>query len=204
MHYYVILFFLFLSTFAHAQQVGDLFKRMPPSLLPGLSEGNKTMLLVDSGKTTVPYPLGEITKEAYSNDYLKLKTSDSGTLQLKLLPVSEDSLVICLVQTVCADICDSRISFYSLGWEKLNKDAFLPTFSEKIFLNSSENDSENDKYAVSLPDINPISASFEKTGTDLTLTFHYKERLTKKQIEQLRPMLKSDSVVLTWNNGSFK
>lgn len=204
MHHLILLFFLSLSNIVEAQQVGDLFKAMPPELLPGVSEGNKTMLLVDSGKTTVPYPLGEIVKEAYGNDYLRLQTSKIGTLQLKLLPVSEDSVVVCLIKTVCGNVCDSHISFYTSEWKKLGKEAFLPTISAEIFLNSSQKKSENDKYAVSLPDIYPISATFNETGTDLTLTFHYKERLSEEQIQQLEPLLKGDSVVLTWKNGSFR
>lgn len=204
MHHLILLFFLSLSTIVEAQQVGDLFKAMPPELLPGVSEGNKTMLLVDSGKTTVPYPLGEIVKEAYGNDYLRLQTSKIGTLQLKLLPVSEDSVVVCLIKTVCGNVCDSHISFYTSEWKKLGKEAFLPTISAEIFLNSSQKKSKNDKYAVSLPDIYPISATFNETGTDLTLTFHYKERLAEEQIQQLEPLLKGDSLVLTWKNGSFR
>jgi hypothetical protein len=204
MHHLILLFFLSLSTIVEAQQVGDLFKAMPPELLPGVSEGNKTMLLVDSGKTTIPYPLGEIVKEAYGNDYLRLQTSKIGTLQLKLLPVSEDSVVVCLIKTVCGNVCDSHISFYTSEWKKLGKEAFLPTISAEIFLNSSQKKSENDKYAVSLPDIYPISATFNETGTDLTVTFHYKERLAEEQIQQLEPLLKGDSLVLTWKNGSFR
>ncbi|MDD3778739.1 MAG: DUF3256 family protein [Proteiniphilum sp.] len=204
MHHLILLFFLSLSTIVEAQQVGDLFKAMPPELLPGVSEGNKTMLLVDSGKTTVPYPLGEIVKEAYGNDYLRLQTSKIGTLQLKLLPVSEDSVVVCLIKTVCGNVCDSHISFYTSEWKKLGKEAFLPTISAEIFLNSSQKKSKNDKYAVSLPDIYPISATFNETGTDLTVTFHYKERLAEEQIQQLEPLLKGDSLVLTWKNGSFR
>ena len=204
MHHLILLFFLSLSTIVEAQQVGDLFKAMPPELLPGVSEGNKTMLLVDSGKTTIPYPLGEIVKEAYGNDYLRLQTSKIGTLQLKLLPVSEDSVVVCLIKTVCGNVCDSHISFYTSEWKKLDKEAFLPTISAEIFLNSSQKKSKNDKYAVSLPDIYPISATFNETGTDLTLTFHYKERLSEEQIQQLEPLLKGDSLVLTWKNGSFR
>ena len=204
MHHLILLFFLSLSTIVEAQQVGDLFKEMPPELHPGVSEENKTMQLVDSGKTTVPYPLGEIVKEAYGNDYLRLQTSKIGTLQLKLLPVSEDSVVVCLIKTVCGNVCDSHISFYTSEWKKLGKEAFLPTISAEIFLNSSQKKSENDKYAVSLPDIYPISATFNETGTDLTLTFHYKERLAEEQIQQLEPLLKGDSLVLTWKNGSFR
>lgn len=204
MQHSIFFFFLFLSTMIQAQQVGDLFKVMPPELLPGVSEGNKTMLLIDSGRSTIPYPLGEITKEAYGDDYLRIQTSDSGKLQLKLLPVSDDSVVVCLIKTVCGSVCDSHISFYTTEWKKLDREAFLPTFSAEIFLNSSQKKSENDKYAVSLPDVYPISAAFNETGTDLTLTFHYKELLTEEQIQQLKPLLKGDSVVLTWENASFR
>jgi hypothetical protein len=204
MHHLILLFFLSLSTIVEAQQVGDLFKAMPPELLPGVSEGNKTMLLVDSGKTTVPYPLGEIVKEAYGNDYLRLQTSKIGTLQLKLLPVSEDSVVVCLIKTVCGNVCDSHISFYTSEWKKLDKEAFLPTISAEIFLNSSQKKSKNDKYAVSLPDIYPISASFSETGTDLTLRFHYEDRLTDEQVQKLKPLLKGDSVVLKWDHATFR
>lgn len=200
----IFFFFLFFSTITYAQTVGDLFKSIPVELLPGVSEGNKTMLLVDTGKTTVPYPLGEIQKVAQSDDYLQIKTSDIGTTQLKLLPVSGDSVIVCLIKTVCGDVCDSNLSFYTTGWKKLNSEAFLPEFSAEIFFNSSPKMPENDKYAVSLPDIYPISAAFNEKGTDLTLMFHYKDRLTKEQIEELKPLLKSDSVVLTWNNASFR
>ncbi len=200
----IFFFLLFFPTITHAQTVGDLFKSMPAELLPGVSEGNKTMLLVDTGKTAVPYPLGEIQKVAQSDDFLQIKTSDIGTTQLKLLPVSDDSVIVCLIKTVCGGVCDSHLSFYTTGWKKLESEAFLPEVSAEIFFNSSPKKAENDKYAVSLPDIYPISAAFNEKGTDLTLIFHYKDRLTKEQIEEFEPLLKSDSVVLTWNNASFR
>jgi hypothetical protein len=84
----------------------------------GVSEGNKTMLLVDSGKTTVPYALGEIKKLEQSSDYLKIKTSDAGTTQLKMLPVAKDSSIVCIIKTVCAEACDSHISFYTTNGKK--------------------------------------------------------------------------------------
>lgn len=199
-----LFFFLLLSTFIHAQQAGDLFKSMPSDLLPGVSEGNKTMLLVDKGKTTVLFPLGEIEKVVHSDDYLLIRTSDVGTLQLKLLPVNSDSVIACLIRTVCENVCDSHISFYTSDWKKLDRESFLPDVSTDFFLNSSSKKPGNDKYAVSLPDICPISASFSETGTDLTLVFHYRERLTEEQIQDLKPLLKGDSLTLTWNNASFK
>ena len=204
MKQFILLFLLMISSAVFSQTVGDLFKSMPAELLPGVSEGNKTMLLVDTGKTAVPYPLGEIQKVAQSDDYLQIKTSDIGTTQLKLLPMGNDSVIVCLIKTVCGGVCDSHLSFYTTDWKKLNSEAFLPDVSAEIFFNSSRKKSENDKYAVSLPDIYPISAAFNEKGTDLTLIFHYKERLTEAQIEELKPLLKSDSVILTWDNASFR
>ena len=55
-----IAFFIFISTLAFSQKIDDVFKTMPNNIVPGLSDGNRTMLLVDTGKTIIPYPLGEI------------------------------------------------------------------------------------------------------------------------------------------------
>jgi hypothetical protein len=152
----LLLLLLMISSIAFAQNAGSLFKSMPSELLPGVTEGNKTMLLVDSGKTVVPYTLGEIQKMAQSDDYLLIKTSDAGTMQLKLLPMSNDSMIVCLINTVCAGVCDSHISFFTTHLEKLDSGAFLPEISAEIFFNSSLKKSENEKYALSLQDIYPI------------------------------------------------
>jgi len=198
------IFLLLLSMTATGQTIADLFRSMPSELLPGVSEANKTMLLVDSGKTSVPYALGEIGKIAQSNDFVHIRTSDAGDLQLKVLPLSSDSLIVSVIQTVCAGVCDSRIYFFTTNWEELDQELFLPQLSSEIFFNSSKKDSDNYKYAVSLPDIFPISARFGKTGTDLTLELHYRERLTDDQIVEITPFLVGDTLLVKWENGSFR
>lgn len=201
-----ILLFLLLSiaTGARAQTAGDLFKSMPTELLPGLSEGNKTMLLVDSGQTAVPFPLGEIKKIRHTPDHLIIETSEIGTTELKLLPVDTDSVIVCLINTVCAGACDSRVDFYTTGWEKIEGSTLLSGVSEEIFFDSSQKMRENYKYAVSLPGIYPVSAKFKENETDLLLTFNYKEQLTTEQVNEVTPFLKSDSIVLKWDGVSFK
>ena len=186
------------------QDISELFKSMPSELLPGVSEGNKTMLLVDSGETSVPYALGKITKTGHGSDYLKIKTSEVGTTQLKLLPLRKDSAIVCVIKTVCAEACDSQISFYTTRWEKIESNRFLPEISKDIFFDSSKKKMENYKYAVSLHHIYPIEAKFSESGSDLMLTFHYEPLLTVEQIEAMKPFLISDSVVLKWKNGSFR
>ncbi|WP_298653497.1 DUF3256 family protein [uncultured Proteiniphilum sp.] len=204
MRIFIGILFLLISLLAEGQNIGDLFKSMPSELLPGVSEGNKTMLLVDSGETTVPYALGEIKKLRQSNDYLEIKTSDIGTTQWKLLPIEKDSTIICVIKTVCANACDSHISFYTTNWEKIDNNTFLPEISQEIFFDSSKKEMENYKYGVSLQHIYPISAAFSESGSDLTLTFNYKPLLTEDQIAEIKPFLKSDTIVLKWENVSFR
>jgi|AGTN01.1.fsa_nt_gi Protein of unknown function (DUF3256). len=200
----LLLAFLLMSVVIYGQTINDVFKSIPSNLLPGVSEGNKTMLLVDTGKTTVPYALGEIKKIRQSSDYLQIRTSDIGTTQVKLLPVAHDSVIVCVIKTVCADACDSNISFYTTDWKKLENEGFLPEISVENFFDSSKKESESYKYAVSLPHIYPISAEFGDSGSDVTLTFNYKPHLSDAQIAQIKPFLKSDSVVLKWDNASFR
>ncbi len=102
-------------------------------------------------------------------------------------------------------MCDSRISFYyTTGWDKLDQGAYLPEISKENFFGKKKKNSVNYKYAVSLPDIYPISARFTKTRTDLTLKLHYKERLTAEQMEEIKSFLESDTLLLKWENGTFK
>lgn len=200
----ILLLILFIAPMAQGQTVGDLFKSMPTELIPGLSEGDKTMLLVDTGQTTVPYMLGEVKKTKHTCDHLSVQTSEIGTTELKLLPVTPDSVIVGVINTVCGGACDSRISFYTTGWEKMEDSTLLPAINGELFFDSSQKERENYKYAVSLPGIYPISATFKDNETDLLLTFNYKDHLTNEQVEEISPFIKSDSITLTWNGTSFK
>lgn len=206
MNKYILPIFLLLSFTIQGQTIGDIFKMMPQEMLPGVSEGNKTMLIVDSTRSSVPYIFGEIKKVNHTNDYLKIETSESGTTQLKLLPISTDSMVVSVINTVCggtnADVCNSIIKFYTTHWEKLDDDLFISALSPELFMDSSKKESDNYKYALSLPDIYPISATFNESNTDLKLVFHYKERLTNLQLKEFEPYLNSDTIVLEWD-GTF-
>lgn len=204
----MILACLLLTVSIQAQNLAEIFKSMPEELMPGISEGNKTMLLVDSTETTIPYMLGEIKKVEHGTDYIKIETSGIGNTQIKLLPVTNDSVIVCVIKTVCggieADVCDSNISFYTDKWEKLNSDSFISDITAEIFFDSFQKESENYKYALSLPDISPISAVLNKYNSDLLLIFNFKNYLPENHISEITPFLKSDTITLKWENSSFR
>jgi hypothetical protein len=193
-----------MSITAYGQTISDVFKTMPTSFLSGSFESNRRVLLADTIGTTVSTTLGEITKLDYSDNFLEIRTSAVGTTQIKLLPINTDSVIICLVRTVCGPACDSHISFYTTEWEKLETRMFLPEISAKNFFNSSQKNSENYKYAVSLSDVLPISAQFNGRNTDIELMLNYKQHLSASAIAEMTPFLKTGSIVLQWRNGKFQ
>ncbi len=199
----IIAFFIFISTSVFSQKIDDVFKTMPNSVLPGLSESNRTMFLVDTGKTVIPYSLGKIEKLAYTPDFLKIKTSDIGTTQIKLLPLINDTKIICVIKTVCGNACDSRIQFYSTDWKELDSNALLPDISPESFFDSSQKNSDNYKFAVSLPDIYPVSAEFENGSNSLTLKLDLTKYLSSEQLADIKPFIKNETKTLKWNNTSF-
>src|SRR5690554_6614413 len=112
-------------------------------------------------------------------------------------------MAVLVINTVCRgtnpDICNSIIKFYTTTRVRLDNDLFISALSPELFMDSSKKDSDNYKYALSLPDIYPISATFSETSTDLKLVFHYKERLTGLQLKEFEPYLSNDTVVLEWD-----
>ena len=114
--------------------MNELFKTMPNEYLPAFSEANKTMLLVDSSLSVIPYPLGEIERLEYSDTFLSLKTSDVGTMQIKILPLINKTQVIALIKTVCSsNVCDSDIRFFTNEWEEIQKSSMIPVISPNKF-----------------------------------------------------------------------
>jgi hypothetical protein len=141
MKQYILLFFLgFTLSLSYGQNIDTLFKTMPDELLPAFSEANKTMLLVDSSMSVIPYPLGEIEKLDYSETFLSLKTSKVGTMQIKILPLVNNTKIVALINTVCSKVCDSNVRFFTQEWEEIDKKGLLPELAPHIFFDKTEMD----------------------------------------------------------------
>ena len=74
-----------------------------------------------------------LTLEKLTPDYLRLNTGQ-GSLQIVLLKMINDSQLYCLIHTVCASACDSRLEFYSLSWNRLPSDTFITPASSSFFI----------------------------------------------------------------------
>ena len=110
--------------------IRDVFKQMPASLLPTLSENNRLDMLdfmASNMKAEVTNLLGgksEMTLLTDSTLAIRMSTALQVELLL-LMPADTDdknSQVICLIETFGRDSLslESQVRFFTLSWERLN------------------------------------------------------------------------------------
>ncbi len=139
------LFALFFSTLQGGAQpsasLRDLFRQMPDSLMPYLSQNNRLDFIdfVDSNmKAEVKNMLGGTSEmTSLSADSLSIRMSESLQVHLFLLNTASAadscSQVICLLQTFGTDSIsqETTAGFYTVGWERLPKAPLLSPSDQK-------------------------------------------------------------------------
>ena len=158
----ILLSFLFafcVNGIVSAQSMRTLFVEMPDSLMPLLTKNNREDCVdfIDAGmQARVTNRLdskSELLK--FTPDYLYLKTSSSGYMQMKMLPAEGDT-ILCVVNTVCAEACDSRIAFYTRDWQPLDGSRYFkkPLISDFFLcvdsIASTNYEEKKEPYAESL------------------------------------------------------
>ena len=112
-----------------AQNMAEVFVSMPDEYVPQLEDAWRKDLvdLYNSGENAQlknnmngTSRLVKLTK-----DYLLLESTERTTLELKLLPLVNNTFVICKIITVKAPVADSRIAFFSPDWKPLNASDLL-------------------------------------------------------------------------------
>ena len=59
--------------------------------LPAFTEADKTMLLVGLVTISNSLPLGKIERLEYTDTFLSIRTSEVGTMQIKILPLCKQN-----------------------------------------------------------------------------------------------------------------
>ena len=191
-----------LLAYANAQSMDEILANMPDDIIPMLSQDNRTMLLVDSASRVVPTMLGEIEKVESGNDFIELRTSATGTTQIKKLLKNDSSFIIGVIKTVCAPACDSNIRFYDSDWEEIEQSEILPKINRYQFFSDLSAD-QYDKVFYSLPDLYPVMASFNKSS-ELVLKLDLDNYLSKAQLKEINEVHSIRELTFKWDSDSFR
>lgn len=193
---------------AQAQRIADVFVTMPRQLLPALTDVNRADLVdfIDNGmRAAVTNAFDSTVVMTQMNDtYLSLKTSATGTLQMKMLPLNDSTSIVCLARTVCPGACLSDVRFYTTGWEKLDGDTLftMPPLAEFVTSNDSTFMADSVAHS-SLADIDLYEVSLSPDSPSLTVRTTVADYATREEAERLRRWLKPQGVRMEWTGGRF-
>lgn len=191
-----------------SQTIKDVVRTMPDNIILGLTADQKEELVsgtVSDTVTTDNALNGEIRRVCMSDDYINIETSDAGTTQIKLLPLINDSKILCVVKTVCANACDSRIRFYSTDWKLLPQQNLIPQRTFDWFLSpETDKNSADYKEAMKVVDMNPMLITLSPNNYSMEVDSDIANYLNTEDYTALAPFLDNDPQVFVWDKISFK
>ena len=192
-----------------AQNMAEVFVSMPDEYVPQLEDAWRKDLvdLYNSGENAQlknnmngTSRLVKLTK-----DYLLLESTERTTLELKLLPLVNNTFVICKIITVKAPVADSRIAFFSPDWKPLNASDLLEPVTARWFIREDA-DKESMAFQESTSRLDMNLFEYKLSLDDYTLTQIYTtpQYTDKETQKKLRPFLKDSPKVYTWTKSYFK
>ena len=183
-----------------AQDMRSIFLNAPDDIFPLLTKNCRADLVdfIDAGmKAKVMNDFdGTSVLESIDDDYLLLATTASSTMQLKLLPIQNDT-IICMVKSVKAEAVDSRIFFYDLNWTLLDGSGmFIQPEIEDFF----KPDVATEKIA-DICDMYLVSLMLDRDDNSLVAEYTMPAYMSAEDAEKVTPVLRK--LVYNWDGESF-
>lgn len=206
--YIVVVCFFLLTVGAKAQDMSRYFIDIPDRLLPQLeAEWRKDLIdLYKEGKEARLQNLigGESSIEKLTDDYLLLRSSSRGTVEMKLLPLVNNTHIICMITTVDGPVADSRIDFFTTEWTPLEaSDLYTPVTGEWFRKENITPDEEGEYYLKRL-DMDLIRYTLSPDNQTLTAYYTTPLYLSREEREKVLPYLKNEPKIYSWNKSLFK
>ncbi len=209
----IVLLLFFLSAVSvlplKAQDMAAVFVEMPDEYIPQLEDAWRKDL-VDLYRSNEKARLknnmdGYSTLEKLTDDYLLLQSTERTTIEMKLLPLVNNTYVICQIVTLKGPVADSRVLFFSPDWKPLDADELLTPVDADWFIREDA-DTLSVPYIESTSRLDMDLFRFQLSPDDYTLTQTYTtpEYLDKETQKKLKPFLKETPKVFTWKKSGFE
>lgn len=192
-----------------AQDMASSFIAMPDRNIPQLENAWRKDLidLYNSGKEAKLKNTmnGFSTLQKLTPDYLLLQTTEHSTVEMRLLPLVNNTNVICVITTVKGPVEDSLVEFYTTGWEPLaTADLFTPEPADWFIKEGTDRTSNDFIEAASRLDMELIKYSLSPDDLTLTETYTTPLYLDPESRKKIEPFLKESPRVFRWEKSHFK
>ena len=200
--YFISLVFAGLFVSVQAQKMEELFIKMPNDMIVQLEEAWRKDLadLYKSGKPAVleNTMMGKSVLQKLTDHYLMLQTTERSVVELRLLPLINNTYIICMIETVYAPIADSRVSFYTTDWQPLSAESIFTPVTEDWFWKEDANESSLTS------DIFLVKYSLSDEHENLTAEYMTPLYLDDENQQIVKAFLKADPKIYEWKYGRFE
>lgn len=192
-----------------AQEMDAVFVIMPDQYAPQLESAWRKDLvdLYHAGKEAKLKNTmnGFSTLKELTDDYLLLQVTDRSTIEMKLLPLVNETYVVCMVTTVYGPVPDSRIDFFSTDWKPLEaSDLYTPVPEDWFIREDVDRNSAAFIEAMARLDMDLRKCSLSADHPTLTVEYTTPQYLSETDRKRIEPFLKSEPKVYTWKKFHFQ
>lgn len=191
------------------QDLATVLEKMPRDIIYGLTPEMKEELSENPADTTFHVSTliyEKIKREAINADFIALKTSDVGRIEIRLLPLINGSKIVCVVRTVESIIADSKIYFYTDKWEPIESEGLFPQTEVDWFIKEDvDKTSESFHHAmIALSLMKPMKLALSPNEAMIEVTYDPKSFLSADDYKLVEPFLTHKAKILYWDKTRFK
>lgn len=207
-----LIFSILICVFAlgvKAQEMEALFISMPDQDIPQLENAWRKDLvdLYKSGKEARLKNTmnGFSSLNSLTSDYLSLQVTERSFIEMKLLPLVNNTNVICMIRTVNGPVADSQIEFFTTDWKPLAvSDLFTPVDADWFIKEDTDKNSNAFQDVAARLDMDLIQYGLSPDNQTLTATYTTPLYLSKEDRKKVTPFIKESPKVYTWEKFHFK
>lgn len=199
-----------LATFAaSSQEIGTLFCQMPDQYIPQLENAwrkDLTDLYKDGKEARLKNNMnGYSTIEKMTADYLRLQSTERTRIELRRLPLINDTYIICMITTVFGPAPDSRIAFFSTDWKPIDASTLWEPASRKDFFRANaDTTTVNWQETAAAADIDLIEYRMDEEKPVITAVYTTPQYLSDENRKKISAYLDPAPKQYVWKQSRFE
>ena len=192
-----------------AQDMATFFIQIPDQYLPHLEDAWRKDL-VDLYKSGKPAVLDNMmarrsTLLKLTSDYLLLQSTERSTLEIRFLPLINNTFIACVITTVFAPVADSRVAFFTTEWQPLPaSEVWTPADADSFIKDDIDRDDENYREARSYLGMDLLHYRLNPDQLTLEAIYTTPEYLSPEERSKVKPFLQEHPKVFYWRMGRFE
>lgn len=205
----LVLICCFFPFFAQSAEIEKIFTSMPDSMIPQLEEPWRKDLIAlhKSGKEARLQNLmnGYSKLEEMTDDFIAIQVTERSRIEIKLLPLINNTHIVCLIRTAYGPVPDSQLSFYTTDWEPIaNNGMFTPTSPEWFYKEKIDKNDPTFQFIQARLDMCLFKYSLSGDSNTLTVEYTTPLYLNKEEQQKAAAFLKDTPRTYVWKASRFE